>query len=676
MKKHTENITLFLLILMLGLFFHKNNINEFPSYVHAWAQSDRYAISLGFVDNNLNFFKPQTFVYNHQFPDNWRDNSATTITAVDFPIHDYIVGVIMKITGNQSPWIFRLYLFLYSVVGLFFLFQLAKLLTNNVFKSVFVVLFAATSPVFVYYQSGFLPTIPSLANTFIAMYFYIKYLSSNKPIQFNVSIAFLTLATLSRTTFAIPLIAVLGYEFLRVINKKTPLKPKILPVLISIILIMGYFFYNHYLRAKYGSIFLNTPLPPKNINEALALIKTTKQNWLFQYFSKVHYILFLVAFLLFFVLAIFKKTQINKLLINSLLLTLIILLGCVMFAGLMAHQFPYHDYYFLDTFFLPVLMLLLFLVSSISITLPKKAKFILVFGLVAISVPLILKADKVQKDRRITGFWDKTNATINNFKDSESFLDTLNISKDAKMLVIDPYAPNIPFILMNRKGFAVMSTTRENIAEALDWDYDFVITQNDFFLSNVYSPYPEIIQKTQKLWDNGKISIAKRKDQNSKISIAEYLGLNKRTPVRKEKMTYENIDNPNWKAINQCSDYAFSGKFSGNLKPNNPYGLTYKTKEFPEITQGKRTIHFQSYLLHHSDVHEIKLVISVTDNENNLYYKTYELERFLKQTDIWEKVDLIFELPKIENQNYEFTMFLWNVGENQLYIDDFEFIVY
>ena len=37
-------------------FFQRNNLNEFPSYIHSWAQSDYYALSKGFVRNNLNFF--------------------------------------------------------------------------------------------------------------------------------------------------------------------------------------------------------------------------------------------------------------------------------------------------------------------------------------------------------------------------------------------------------------------------------------------------------------------------------------------------------------------------------------------------------------------------------------------------------------------------------------------
>jgi hypothetical protein len=68
MTSSTKNIFILSGLLILSFVYHHKYINEFPSHIHAWAQSDRYALSLGFLDNGLNFLKPQTFTYNHQFP--------------------------------------------------------------------------------------------------------------------------------------------------------------------------------------------------------------------------------------------------------------------------------------------------------------------------------------------------------------------------------------------------------------------------------------------------------------------------------------------------------------------------------------------------------------------------------------------------------------------------------
>jgi len=292
MKSVSSKILVIVLILFLALLYHYQNLNEFPSHIHAWAQSDRYALSLGFLDNGLNFFKPQTFVYNHQFPSNWSKASEYSITAVDFPIHDFVPALMMKITASDEPWVFRLYVLIYSLFGLFFLFKISYSISTNYYKSIFVVVFAATSPVFVYYQNGFLPTIPSLSNTIIGLYFYIKHLDDNKQRSFIAGIFFLTLASLARTTFIIPFIAVLCVELIRMIKKETRVAAKIAVITISFFLLGFYQLYNGYLREKYGSVFLNHFLPPNNWDDFLYILTKVYTNWGQQYFTTAHYLIF------------------------------------------------------------------------------------------------------------------------------------------------------------------------------------------------------------------------------------------------------------------------------------------------------------------------------------------------------------------------------------------------
>ena len=385
-----RNAIVILLIIIIGFIFHYQTINEFSSHIHAWAQSDRYALAQGFVNNGLNFFKPETFVLNHQFPDNWEMPSSTSITAVDFPIHDFITAIFMKISGITSPWVFRLYTLIYSMVGLLFLFKLSYLLTQHFHKSLFVVVFASTSPVFVYYQGGFLPTIPSLANVIVGLYFYSKYLFKEKDAYLNITLVFLTVATLSRTTFAIPLIAVFGIELLKVMQGKTKIKPKLLPVLISISVIVFFFFYNYYLREKYGSIFLNHIMPATSFNNFVELIKVIKTNWFTHYFSIIHYIILIIVFAISSFLIIVNKVKIGKVVSGFLFLASIVLLGCIAFALLMLKQFPNHDYYFLDTFYLPFILLLivgLSVIPTINFNRKKEMSFSVIL---LISIPMII----------------------------------------------------------------------------------------------------------------------------------------------------------------------------------------------------------------------------------------------------------------------------------------------
>ncbi|MDD2631837.1 MAG: glycosyltransferase family 39 protein [Bacteroidales bacterium] len=675
MKPKHENIFAAVVIVLLGAWFQNAYINDFPSHTHAWAQADRYALALGFIRNDFNFFEPETFVYNHQFPDDWEVPSPTTITAVDFPMHDFVPAVFMKLLGTTAPWVFRVYVLLYSFLGLFFLFKTAKLLTASFYKSLFVVIFAATSPVFVYYQNGFLPTIPSLANAIIGVYFYIKYLAGNRNSDFYWSMLFLTLGALSRTTFAIPFIAILGLEFLRVLRRKAGVWPKIIPVLASALVLFGYFFYNNYLRAHYGSIFLNHILPARSLQEFIDIIVIVKERWLLQYFSAAHYFILLSLMIAAMALAATKKSRIATLSQTVLFLTVIMLIGCIAFALLMFRQFAAHDYYFLDTFFLPAIMLLIIILSVFPNLKAKWADGAYAIMVLLVSIPLVILAGNSQTNRYTTEYWDRTAATVNNFKNAETYLDSLGVAADAKMLVIDAYAPNIPFILMNRKGYAVMYPKPENIQNALSWDYHYIVMQNEFFLSDIYSAFPEVICKTKKEWDNGRIMICTRQQAATTQSLTEYLGLDDKMPVLVESINFDTVASSLWSNVISTSEYSLSGKNAGVLTKEMEFGPAFKTKDLPEMKEAGRMLLLQAYFLQDT-VSNVELVVGISENAKNTYYKSYNLQTLLKKQKQWEELILLFQLPKVNSDDYALTFHIWNVGKAELYMDDLQIKVF
>ena len=503
-----------LLIAVLGFVFHYKYLQEFPSFIHAWAQADRYAIALGFLDNNFQLFKPQTFIMNHPFPNNWEVPSKHSITAVDFPIHEYLVSLIMKISDLKDVWIFRSYILFYSFTGLFFLYKISRFLTKDNYKSFLTLILASTSPVFVYYQGSLLPTIPSLTNVIIGIYFYFIHLKDENNKHFHLSIAFLTLATLSRTTFAIPLIAVFFLEFLRIFEKSHLIKLKLVSIISSVTIIVLYYSYNKILTEKYGSIFLNHLMLPANFQEAQEILQEVYNNWLNQYFSKIHYFIFIISFLISFFF-LFKREPADKFQKQAGLLIFFIFSGYMLFAILMLGQFAHHDYYFLDTFFFPVI---LFFILSLSLIPKVNFKFyreLCIIGLVFIGIALATNAFNFQQSRRVVFPGDLQYAKIKNFTNSEAFLDSLYIDKKAKILVIDQYSPNIPFIFMNRKGYTTIILERNHIENLLSWDYNYVVMQNELFVSEIYPLYPDILLRIEKIADNGKISVYKRLIQSS-----------------------------------------------------------------------------------------------------------------------------------------------------------------
>lgn len=523
--KQKNNIIALLIIVLLGVFLQRNYVNKFPSHIHAWTQADRYALALGFVNNDLNFFKPETFsllkngeqINDSKFP---TDNS---ITAVDFPLHDYIPAVIMKLSGSNSPTIFRVYILLYSFLGLFFLFKLTFLWSKSFLKSILITVFAATSPVFVYYQAGFLPTIPSMANAIIGIYFYSRYILLGNNRDFNWGILFLTVAGLSRTTFAIPLIALIGVEFLLFLRGKSHLKSKLLPIALSVTSLLFYFFYNYYLRMKYGAIFLHQFLPAHSFQDVVEIFRAVKERWIKEYLSKTQYLILAFTFFSTLFIFILQGRKIGKKISLFLFFIGVTFIGCITFSVLMLHQFIDHDYYFLDTFYLPII---LFLVAAIALVPIKNTVLnngLSLIAVIIIAVPMLMSANHSQNYRQITNIFDKPTATIKYFKGSASFLDSLRIPKDAKMLVLDASTTNIPLILMNRKGYPVISNNKLVIERSLDWNYDYLVIQDKTFLSDIYSVYPEIISKFKKIADNGRISICILDDNMEDQTLNEFM---------------------------------------------------------------------------------------------------------------------------------------------------------
>ena len=674
--KYFDKIGILILIGLLSYLSHRKEINEFPSYIHSWAQSDRYALAIGFTQNDFNFFLPQTYNLNPQFPGKFMSPKNNGITAVDFPIHDYIAALIMGLSGETAPWCFRLYMLIYSIIGLLYLYLLSNFLTESIVFSFFITIFALSSPVFSYYQAGFLPSIPSLANLFIALYFYFKYRKSNNFKAFILSILFFTLSALSRTPFAIFLIAVICHETIQSVSKRNFNLRIFGSFLIAISVIVGYFLYNIHLREAYGSIFLSHPLPPKSLSEAYDLLIQTSKNWFFQYFTVFHYIFIAFIISLLSITRIFTKEISPNTIRNQLILYVFIaFFGTLFYFILMMKQFPAHDYYFLDTFYAVFILGLIWLLGFVkfSTRLIKTISYLILF---VFGISFVLKSNNIQKVRRQTGSWDRIDISRQNFTNSDSLLKSLEISESANILVIDSYTPNIPFILMNRKGYALMKTTKCNIIQSLDWKYDYIVIQDFFLMTDVVRNYPEIINRIEKIGGNGKISVYKKLNEPRKTSMNAFLKFNETSPILTNQINFDTIPNKYWQNTNSIPNKSLR-KNIGILTDNDEFGITFSIKNLKPLSQKQHTLIFKGQFLIEENIEKVWAVVSVAGKEENQFYRTVNLGQQFKSINNWEKIYLIFSpIPQIINQTNELKVYIWNEGRQKMFYDDLAIVLY
>lgn len=515
-----------LVIIAVGFVFQFGLFDELPSFIHSWAQSDHLALSYGFLENGFDFFHPQTFHYNHQYPDSWHTVQETTITSVDFPINNYIVAILMKLLGTTNLMVFHIVAFTWSIWGLWGLYKLFILLDDNKPKALFAVLFVASSPLFAYYQISFLPSIPALALAIWGIKNYISFRATKENKYFVAAAILFGFSAMIRTTFIIPFIAVLSVEFLQIISKKSKLLPKLPATLLSFLMIGGYFYYNSILREKYGSIFLSNLMPAVSWEDAKEIINDAYNNWRFTYFSKRQYGIIALVLIAALILILTKKSKLNANQKALLLTSGIYLLGSLLFAIAMLGQFRAHDYYFLDSLFLPVSLLFITLFSSLQWKNNFKLN-IITYSCYAFCFFLIAaKTVKSQKDKRTPQPWDKTFYSVLHFKEGKQLLDQLNANSEDRILLIDPCSTNLPFILLERKGYVIMSSKKSTIEGKLDWDYDYVLLQNDYFLEDVYPNYPEITNHLVAVLKGKYVTICKFDPTGRVKSIDEFIDPN------------------------------------------------------------------------------------------------------------------------------------------------------
>ncbi len=669
---------LFILFLISFFIFHVDILNVAPAPHHSWANFDRYALAKGFQRNQFNFFLPETYAMNPLFKGNLERPINSSITAVDFPIHEYVVGLLMELSSFSGFWIYRLYILIWSFIGLLFLFKLCVLITFSSAKAFVVTLYAALSPVFVYYQSSFLPTIPSLSCLIISLYYYWRFFKQVDAKVFSLLLFFLTLAALPRISFLPAILTIIGFDIL--INRSTDIKwsRRLFGFSIPIVIVAVYYLYNSYLKNQFGSIFLSSFQGVDNISDFLKCVQQVFINFGLIYFSWWQYLIIFGLIIYYCSNYNFKRFSFKTIDQFSLLIVLLLLQACLVLI-VMIKQFVYHDYYFLDTFFIPMLLLIAIVLKSIPEIVGK-------YSMTSILIIAIIPAFWFAKINANSKFEfnpeDKHHIALKAFEGSEKFLNSFGISNSAKILVIDAYAPNMALGLMNRKGFSLMTTTHESIAEAVKWDYDYVAVANELFITELYNYYPEFLNEFEKIADNRRISIYKR-DVNKRVKIlSEFIGASEIKNKLNISFNYDHLKNQD----NVSNEFGTWNNFIIDTISDNPrlvismnknleYGLTFKTKSCAILKEKNCILQIQTEMKL-KEIGDAEIVVSLDERGQMKNYQAKKLKDLVHLSEEWTKIELIFNIPRVIEEDYTLNIYLWNKKSIEGFIRKFDAYLY
>lgn len=663
------------LVLLLAMFFHHESIFDYPRYIHAWAQADRYAIALNFLWNDFNILEAETYLYNIEFPTGFAEPRDNSITMVNLPIHEYLIALLMKVSGITAPIIFRFYILCCSFLGLFFTHKIGQLFKLRGLSQIALIVFACTSPVYVYYQDNFLPSIPGLALAIGGLYFYIRYLKQSRIRFFAFAAILFTITSIYRTTFIIPFIAILGVEFIQFIRKEAKLKPFLIILVTSGLALYLHRLHNEYQIHTYGSVFLYYLVPALSWEKALEFVSVTVEQWKYDYLNIPQWIFFGLLGIVGLLNTKLIKIR-NSFHLNIGLFLAASLMGYAMFTAAMLSKFPQHDYYFIDTFYIPLLILVISLLKILDLQhqlFPNwvKASVVLIFS--GSSVAMTFENKEL---RRQDNEWDYSSELIDIYASGAEILDSINIAKDAKLLVFGPKYPNLPMTLLNRKGFTVFWTNDWKIDQALRWDFDYIVLPNRYFLKEYYSIYPDLINRFNKIFDNGKFSVCTLKTEASKTTLSKFFQLNQQDLVFEINEGFEN-DLAMLNGINLNQDTFKGGSFSTVVRANQEYALQFVSDSLSCLEDYAIKLKISSNFLVFDTLKRVEFIVGVLDKKgNNQFYETFELSSIYQGANHWHNFELIYQLPRLIPGEYIFKMYYWNRDKSTLYLDDINYQFY
>lgn len=629
----TDNIHLvekiaILSMIIIGSFLMNPGISSWPSGKHSWTQSDHFAITLKFAKGEGSLFKPQSFELDPPYGGPDILHEYTGITKADFPLMHWISGKIMQVTGSKSPVTQRVIWLFSGILGWFFLFLIIRSKGANAIIALTVSTLALASPVWLYFQSAFIPSIPALSFLITGVYFW------HIRKSWILGGVLLSLCMLMRPT----LLLVVGPLLLGSLYKSKGSKdlwPQLRVLIIAGFLVVAYELYNQSVQAQYGSLFLVSPEWPDSMGEAFGNMLKAAELQLFTWGAPGQWICaaFVIA-VLFYHRAL-----------GSYRFEVFTALGLVtLFTLMMSRQFVHHDYYVLDTW-VPIL-----LVSLSLCELPERLKPFIAFEMSGLRTPVVLilgytlcvmqAGVNVSSQRN---FRAENNADMFNwtFSEQQELLERSGISRDDTLLVMPAGSHNGPLMRMDRDGFTLVTTSSEHIEEAMSQPWSYAIVPHWAVSSDILQEYPIFRTNVVAVSHGGRNMIYARGDGSSQ-SDREFFGIDSSNVIM-SILVGDAMVTP--VEADSVLDLSVSGAF--------PFTIKIDSLELDENLPLR--IMFQLGV--HSEAPPDLRWVVTTDNG---FYKEHKLKVGQGNT-----AELCHVLPEMYVESLsEIKIYLWNVGKS------------
>lgn len=649
-----EYLVLGVVFMFLAVLFYKDTLFYPPSYIHAWSQADRYAIALKYAEHGMRFWLPQTY------------NLACKegVTGVDLPIHEYIIGGIMWISGCKSPFIFRLYMFFVAMVGYGHGYALARRLGASSWWAGVAILFIWLVPIVAYYQAGFIPSVSALAFWLCGMYYWVGYQHDKGIWQWILGLGFVSVAALNRMPYVLlwgGMVLLQGVYWYRQGYAARREWVALGMAGVCIALGMGY---KHYLNTHYGTLFLSEVLPPSSAQEGWQLAVHIARRWYSQFLTPSHWRLGVGMLATVLLLRRYKHLPI----FDYVLLTA----GSgLCYFVVMEQQFVDHEYYFLDSLYPPLFLGVLGL-SALMPTDTRRHSFL--YMIAALILGIATKQSlEVQQLKYTEQPNDLSEITRRHYQHADKLLDSMAIPRTATVLVLDAYSYNIPLTSMQRNGYTVLRTNFHYLDSTLNrLPYQYVTVLDELLPSEILFNYPRFAHTFERVGGNGRLSVFKRATPTLPHTTEALLGIESTLLYTSCSFDSAHTDAPFWQNTSPRQLRA----------PTDSCGVLAATQEFGTGITWTYTSHTPTFehILFEGEVYSsdslasLQLVCSIEQGDSVLYYRSYPFD--FQHSKQWKTCSTLFPVPHQIPVGATLKCYLWNKNNHPFLIDNLRTIFY
>jgi hypothetical protein len=267
----------------------------------------------------------------------------------------------------------------------------------------------------------------------------------------------------------------------------------------------------------------------------------------------------------------------------------------------------------------------------------------------------------VQRHRYVSEPGDRGMTTLANFTGSAGLLESLKVPRSARVMVLDAYSFNLPLLLMQRRGWTVLTTNEENLQASFEQPADLVVTQNEFFRSDIVNNYPLLLERLDSVFSDGYLTFWHPRRVPVPVVWQQHADFE--TP----------LDSASWQHQQQSDEQAASGRFSARVAAAATDGLAFARSVSALGLQphDRLVVHAKCWLPTEGD-YSAKLVVSLAPGGGGPAYYQQELDcrRYQGPPGRWTTVGDRFRLPPAHAPTDVLKVTLRKEGPVTVWLDD------